>query len=263
MSSQSSNSTGPILFAVSAPGTYTFHIQGIIDRHPNCSNISDVTSTISITVTVGQADQAQDQGAPSCNSGVGEPVSVTTGNVYLDQTDYRLPGRGDGLEIGRSYNSKKQASGLFGFGWTSILDESISTYGSLLLRVNLPDGGAIYFSRASTSDAFIPRHRSPGYRDVVKNVDNTYTLTFRDGSVHQFNTSGKLVSFSDRNGNTNSLTYTGANPTSLTDASGRTITFGYDGYGLIGSMSDSTGTIATYTHSFWGRLTEVAYADGS
>src|SRR6266850_4630636 len=263
LDSRSADSTGPILISASAPGTYTFHIQGIIDRHPNCSNISDHTEIVTFTVQVGEADGAQDLGTQSCNNGIGELVNVTNGNMYHQQTDYRLPGIGSGVQITRTYNSKNQVAGLFGFGWSSILDESIKTYGSFLLRVTMPDNRAIYFSRVSTNDPYTPKQRLESYSQVVKNANNTYTLTFKDGSVHQFNTSGKLVSFADRNGNTVNLSYTGANPTTVTDASGRTVTLTYDGYGLIGSMSNSTGAIATYTHGFWGRLTNVTYPDGS
>ena len=99
---------------------------------------------------------------------------------------------------------------------------------------------------------------------MVKNLDNTYTLTFKDGRVHQFNTSGKLVSFADQNGNTISLTLNGSgNPVTITDASGRTVNLTYNGYTKIATMSDSTGTIATYTHAYLGRLTSVTYPDGS
>jgi hypothetical protein len=34
-----------------------------------------------------------------------------------------LPGIGDGLEIKRTYNSGNQTAGLFGYGWSSILDD--------------------------------------------------------------------------------------------------------------------------------------------
>ena len=262
LNSQASNSTGPISFTPAAPGTYTFHIQGIIDRHPNCPAIPDHTGVISITIQVGDTDVATEWGDASCK-GVGEPVNVTTGNVYLHQTDYRLPGIGAGLEITRTYNSKKQVAGLFGFGWTSVLDESIKVYGTLLIRLNLADGRSVYLSRPNTAAAYAPSRPMDLRGQVVKNVNGSFTLTFIDGSVHQFNANGKLISFADRNGNTNTLNYTGSNPTSITDPSGRTITLTYDSYGLIGAMSDSTGTIATYTHGFWGRLTNVTYPDGS
>lgn len=81
--------------------------------------------------------------------------------------------------------------------------------------------------------------------------------------MHQFNTSGKLVSFADPNGNTVTLSYTNGFPTTITDAVGRTVTIANDGSGAIASISDNTGTIATYTHWFWGILNGVTYADGS
>src|SRR5262249_47203831 len=194
LDSHSANSTGAPVFGVAAPGTYTFYFQGIIDRNPNCPSIPDHTDIVSITVTVGAADNAQNRGeCDECackvatTPAVGKPINVTTGNMYLQQTDYTLPGIGSALEINRTYNSQNQSTGLFGFGWSSLLDESLVTYGSLLLRINLPDGGAVYFSRSSTSDPFTPKQRLQAYRDVVQNSDNTYTLTFRDGSTHQFN----------------------------------------------------------------------------
>src|SRR4030095_15250684 len=127
----------------------------------------------------------------------------------LQQTDYRLPGIGDGLEITRSYNSNNQTTGLFGYGWSSILDESVVTYGSNLLRLNQPDGRAAYLTRSSPSAPYEGVGAFNFYGQVVKNPDNTYTLTFKDGRVHQFNANGRLVSFADRNGNTTTLTQIG------------------------------------------------------
>lgn len=54
----------------------------------------------------------QDYGRPSCEASVGKPVNVTTGNMFLHQTDYRLPGIGEVIDVTRSYNSVVQASGL-------------------------------------------------------------------------------------------------------------------------------------------------------
>ena len=36
---------------------------------------------------------------------VGEPVNVTNGNMWLEQTDYSLPGIGEPIVINRFYNS--------------------------------------------------------------------------------------------------------------------------------------------------------------
>ncbi len=260
--SHSANTTGPVYFTLSLPGTYTFRFYASINI-TGCYMLPDLTPESTVTIYVSPNDGARDSGDPDC-AGVGQPVNVTNGNMYLQQTDYRLPGIGDGLEITRSYNSSNQTAGLFGFGWSSILDQSVVTYGTNLLRLNLADGRAVYLTRSSMSAPFLPAHPLNFYGQVVKNVDNTYTLTFMDGRVHQFNANGRLVSFADRNGNTTTLTLNGSgNPTTITDPSGRTITITYDSYTKIATISDSTGTIATYVHAFWNRLTSVTYADGS
>ena len=184
--------------------------------------------------------------------------------MYIQQTDYRLPGFGEGLEVTRTYNSKMQRSGIFGFGWSSAFDESINAYGTTLLRLNLPDARGVYFSRPSTSEAYLPKKPLDLHGQIVKNADNTYTLTFADGRIHQFNTSGKLVSMADRHSNTITLTYdANARPITVTDASGRTLTLTYNSSGKVGSIADASGTIATYTHATLARLSSVTYADGS
>jgi hypothetical protein len=190
--SHSANTTGPLYFTLSLPGTYTFRFYATINI-TGCYIYPDVTPQSSVTVYVSANDDGANNGTNPCD--VGEPVNVTNGNMYLQQTDYRLPGIGDGLEITRTYNSKNQTAGLFGYGWSSILDESVVAYGTNLLRLNLPDGRAAYFTRSSPSAPYVAVGAFNFYGQVVKNADNTYTLTFKDGRVHQFNANGRLVSF--------------------------------------------------------------------
>ena len=268
--SSSADTSGPNYYTPPYAGTYKFHIEAIINTTP--CNLTPSLIETTITIYVGDNDRTVNAGGDSCASGagpttVGEPVNVTTGNTYLNQTDYVLPGKiygGDGLEITRHYNSHWQRTGLFGYGWSSILDESINSYGTSLVRLNLPDGRAVYLGRTAGSGPYVPKGPLDFYGQVVKNADNTYTLTFKDRRIHQFNANGKLTSFADRNGNTNTLTLNASGkPTLITDASGRTVTLTYDSYGLINSMTDTLGTIATYTHIFYGRLSAVTYPDGS
>jgi len=262
LDTRASNSSGPLHFYLAYPGTYTFRINAIINKTP-CNIEPGETEVIRITITVGQDDKAPNNGPKPCQE-VGRPVNVTNGNMYLQQTDYRLPGIGAGLDITRTYNSTKQTAGLFGVGWSSILDESVVAYGTLLVRLNLADGRAVYFARDSVGQPFNPLSIMGFYGQIVKNVDNSYTLTFRDGSLHQFNANGKLTSFADPNGNTITLTLnTSGNPITITDASGRTVTLTYDSQSQIASISDGSGTIATYARLSFGRLSSVTYADGS
>jgi len=85
----------------------------------------DQTEAVTITIFVG--DGGSDLGASACNGAigsVGKPVNVTNGNMYLQQTDYRLPGRGEGLDLTRTYNSQSSRTGIFGLGWTTPYEES-------------------------------------------------------------------------------------------------------------------------------------------
>lgn len=263
INSASSDTTGPNYQYAGWKGTYKFRIFANINTTP-CNLAPNQTEEKIITVHVGDNDDGPNCGTTSCNVNVGKPINVTNGNMYLQQTDYRLPGFGSGLELTRTYNSKLQRSGVFGFGWSTILDESIQTYDPRLLRLNLADGRAVYFARATTAAPYVPVPPGDFRGQIVQNVDSTYTLTLKDGGVHQFGANGKLLSFTDSNNNTITLSYDGSvRPVTITDAAGRTVTLAYNSEGKVGSMSDSTGTIATYTHSFWGRLAQVAYPDGS
>jgi len=59
------------------------------------------TTTVTLQVIAGDVDA----GATTCQSGVGDPINVTSGNMYLHQTDYLLPGVGPTINVTRTYNS--------------------------------------------------------------------------------------------------------------------------------------------------------------
>lgn len=150
----------------------------------------------------------QDRGAPSPPSTpmeVGEPINVTNGNMWLVQRDYALGGRGEPVEIDRFYNSMIQSSRLFGFGWSTGLDESIQLFGDKMIRYLRSDGKAIYFGRSETNLPYFSF--SPAVSGTISsNPDGTFKLSFRDGSSRLFNSTGKLVSISDRQGNETHIT---------------------------------------------------------
>ncbi len=264
LDSSSSDSNGPTVFTAVIPGRYDFHLQAIYDQTP-CQIGAGSSDIQTFTIFVGDGDDANLGPENSCPESVGKPVNVTNGNMWLQQTDYSVPGLGADMEIKRTYNSRMQRSGIFGYGWYTVFDESITQFGAHLLKVKLPDGKAIFFGSDGAGSSFKVQQGLDFQGQVVQNDDGSYTLTFKDKRVHQFNSSGKLVSMADRNGNTTTITYdaNGVNPVSLADPSGRTLNLTYDAYGLVGSISDALGTVATYTHGFWGRLTAVDYPDGS
>jgi RHS repeat-associated protein len=194
---------------------------------------------------------------------VAQPVNVTNGNMWVQQPDYKLPGIGENIEINRFYNSMSTRSGLFGLGWTTVYDQSVAVFGDNLVRLNAPDGKAVYFVRTNTSDPFV-NVTSDVRGQIVKNTDNTYTLTFKDGKSQKFGTDGGLLWLKDRNGNQTTLTYTSGVLSSVTDAVGRTLTFTTNGSGKVTEIADSTGTAADYEYyTSTDKLKTVTFPDGS
>ena len=210
----------------------------------------------------------EDQGAglPHPNrapNAVGCPVNVTNGNMYLTHADYVLSGTGAGIRISRTYNSLlADKDGIFGKGWASRYDEQITAQGSLSARLSLADGRAVYFRRDDVNSPFEAVSRD-FYGQLVKNADGTYTVTFKGGSVHEFNSGGKLTGLKDRSGNQTTLTYDASGSlTSMTDAFGRVLTVATVG-GRVTRVSDALGKVADYVYNADGTLQSATYADNS
>src|SRR5262249_545843 len=211
------------------------------------------------TVSLFVFGDCENCGATSCQAHIGGPVNVTTGNMYLQQNDHQLPSVGYSSGEGPTYNSDSQGVGLFGRGWSSQYDESILAYDASLARFNQSDGRAVYFGKIGS--VFSARER-----DVHAQLSdaNGFTLTLTNGSVEQFNSSGKLVSRADRGGNTTSIAYdVNGHLSAVTDAFGRSLTINTNANGLATSISDSLGTIASYTYGGNNELLSVTYADNS
>lgn len=194
---------------------------------------------------------------------VRRPVNVTNGNVYLWQKDYSVPGAGEALNVTRTYNSLSTYSGLFGASWTTQYDERISASNNFLLRLQLPEGRLIHFVRKNDSSPFTP-YTAGFYGQIVKNTDNTFTLTFKDGRTHSFSSAGVLTSLTDRHNNQTVLNYDGLGRlASIVDPFGRTLTVSTDGAGRVTGLSDTVGTVAAYVYNTNGTLQSVTYADNS
>jgi RHS repeat-associated protein len=222
-----------------------------------------------VTLFVLDSDDAENAGvcSPCAGSGgavaVGGPVNVTNGNMYLQQTDYQLPGVGPELNITRTYNSTVNKVGLFGRGWSTVYDASIKAYDASFIRLNLPDGRAIYFTRPNSSGPFAPVEKD-FHGQLTQNGAGGFNLTFKDGSIHQFNAAGKLLSLADRYNNQTALSYDpGGKLVSATDPFGRVLSFITNANGQVNAISDSMGTIATYTFGASNQLLSVIYADSS
>jgi RHS repeat-associated protein len=176
----------------------------------------------------------------------GKPVNNATGDETEEQTDIQIGGRGPGLRLKRTYDSfaaVEAKEGPFGLGWSAPYNDSLEVKGELVI-VHQDDGSAIEFYKSGSA------YTQGGWDEARLVKEGTsYVYTLPDQSKLEFNSEGKLVKESDRDGNSNTLTYKESKLEKVKDGARRLLTFKYNGEGLVESVKDPLGHVASYTYS--------------
>lgn len=187
------------------------------------------------------------------------PVNSATGNLPYSVQDALIKGKPLFIQFVRIYNSLDFESGPLGNGWTFNYGMSLSPYGQEgVIAVKWGDG---------SRKVFLPNvdgsYRSPyGTQSALsKAADGTFTLTHKRGTRYHFNLGGRLDLITDRNGNTLTLAYGGADLLSITDAAGKALTFLHDARGRITRMTDPSGAVTQYAYDAAGDLVQVSAPD--
>ena len=194
----------------------------------------------------------------------GDPVNTATGNYVYEQEDLALPGPGVPLRFTRAYNSRAASEvgapgAPLGYGWTHgyritlarDADRVVTTWGDGHTETFASDGAGGFLPQYGVSDT------------LTDNGDGTFTLGKRDGTRYVFDTDGRVASISDRNDNTLTLAYAGANLTQITDSVGRVITLDHDGAGRITQIVDPLGRTLRFTYDANGDLIEAEDPNGN
>lgn len=216
---------------------------------------------------------------PAKGLSAGQPIDLSTGDVYVMQTDVRIAGLGGGLSLERTWNSvwpdKETAyrQGLFGPNWRSTFEERVFTGSDGYMKYSRGDGSFWSFG-------FNPSAPNPGDGSAVFGLASpanqtaaliqgatSWTLTFQSGEQKVFDfTTGYLLSISDRNGNTTTLSYDSAfRLNGVTDPASRHLYFSYAtpfSYLITGVTSD-VGISLTYSYDEQGRLIQVTKPDNT
>ena len=189
-----------------------------------------------------------------------DPVSFVSGALTHSHTDIAVPGRGIPLEFTRNYASTgTSTAGDLGWGWTHSYSSKLTVGSSGDVEVQYPGGGSVYF--INTSGTLTPPRGI--YDALVKNVDNTYTLTTKSQVRFNYDANGQFASIKDRNNNTTTLAYNGSGQlTSVSDPSGRQLVFTPDSNGRIGQITDPLGRTVTFGYGANGDLTSVTDVKG-
>ncbi|MDD4591751.1 MAG: DUF6531 domain-containing protein [Parabacteroides sp.] len=170
----------------------------------------------------------------------GSNANLKTGNLYHDQ---QL-----GI-LSLSYNSIDTYDGPVGKKWTHNYDLKLTILtGNTTLILKTEDGNVIYFHLSGT--IYYPEAISGDTSRIVKNANNTYTRTLKNGEIQQYSTTGLLTSITDRNCNATTLTYSGSNLVSIVDKNNRTTT-----------ITTTNGKITAITDPL-GRAYSLAYTNG-
>jgi RHS repeat-associated protein len=163
-----------------------------------------------------------------CPAGsVGTPVLVATGSVQTDETD-PLPQQ-NVLHLSQAYDSDNPTQGLFGVGWTSLLDSSLTTHGSgsdqvvvITTESHMP---YMFYLVGSQYTQLWPKGRNAS---ATLSGNSSAGWAFREAgsqTVRSFSGAGRLLKI-----------------TSLRER--RDLTISYDGNSLPTRIDDSWGNVA-------------------
>ncbi len=154
----------------------------------------------------------------------------------------------------------------FGLGWFGSHDTLLVDSGPLATILQA-DGRYVAFTRVGSDY----QAQNGEFSSLLHNGDGTWTRTFRDGARQEFNADGRLARVEDRYGNFQAILYESngkffANGTwglttrirQVTDTSGNTFDFAYDGNGWLASITDNSGRVYPFAHDAAGHLTSAS-----
>jgi RHS repeat-associated protein len=180
------------------------------------------------------------QGVRRWQSYVGDPASASTGNHVQQIEVVRIPGLG-GTEMALilSYNGLNEEAGLFGRGFSTLADMRLQQYYDGSVMIWMPDGQGQYWQ--ADGDGFVGWE---GVQGELEAVEGGFRLTQPDQTVIEFQATGlegRVVRIEDRHGNGVSFLWAGEGQLSaITDDSGRSLIFGYDG-DFVSAVTDPIG----------------------
>jgi YD repeat-containing protein len=209
-------------------------------------------------------------GGGGSNATAGRPICLLDGNTYIDQTDFNIPGLGNGLSLVRRWNSVWPSSqsafqiGLFGPNWRSTYEERVFLGSDGYVKYARSDGRFWSFGIGGPGWAVA----APANAGATLVRGGTYwTLTLKSGEQRHFDiNSGSLTAIIDRNGNTTQLSYDGLNRlVTVTDPASRHLTFTYQNNTsfLVTSVTSDVGLTVSYAYDNNNRLSQVTLPDQS
>lgn len=228
------------LDAVGVEDYWTYHTQNI--GRAGTSSVNDITGNLVFI----HPDTA--------SSGALLPVSVSHVYNLTNAGDATNPNRVNaGYGVGWRLNYSQQLASV-GPGTYSYVDEDGTTHFFVQSTRIMPDG---------TQENKFTDESGLNLSMTIQATSTTerYLVKDKSDSTLSFNANGKLTFIRDAIGNTQALTYTGTNLTTIMDGSGRVTTLVYDAAGQLTQIKDPANRTTTYGYTN-GDLTSITYPDG-
>jgi YD repeat-containing protein len=214
----------------------------------------------------------------------GNPINSSNGNKFEVATDY-VGQANNPLRFDRTYNglagyqlylnpSQPMGGHYIGAGWSA-------TYFQYLVQVTVTDSTTTY----NTVYAYRPDGRVLAFNlyggvyspdgdvsDSLLQTSSGWQYQTADDTLETYNASGQLLSISRRGQAHVTVNYgatsgPGDPPTSVIDAFGHTLQFGYlidsNSVQRLASITDPAGKSVTFTYDSYGNLASVTNSDGT
>jgi RHS repeat-associated protein len=201
----------------------------------------------------------------------GDPVDCATGDEVDAQTDLSVPALGVPFALERTYNSQAAAraasAGLFGYGWSSSFSDHLEFDSETNSITVVQENGStvVFFGQAGS----VGELSGPPWSQakLVYTNEGVYKYTLPDQETLTFNSAGRLLNESERNGNVTTVSYTenescegGCHKTlesiQISDPASRKITLTVDAAGQVETATDPMGHTVKYAYE-GGNLASV------
>jgi len=182
-----------------------------------------------------------------------DPVNTATGNFAYQRTDLVISTRSQPLEFTRSYNSANPQDGRLGWGWTHSYSVSVTENTSdSSATVRFGDGHEERYTWNESA------YEAPaGVFSQLEKIAGLFRLTFKDQTIYNFDSLGRLLTIADRNGNLTTLTYTGTLLTMVSAPDGRDLVFSYNTDSRLSQVTDPLGRTIDLNYDLAGNLVSV------
>ncbi len=239
---------------------HTYQEEGIFAWTAIASDEEDEAAIIISPLLVGDEEANKDE---DCEALVYDPIDLTTGAQRLQHNLLTVQGLVP-ITFGLDYYSRLLKVGPTGRGWEE------RHFGAYLTEF---ERGDVKINWTTNRYNFFQKNEQGGYQArqikchfdrLVKNVDNSFTLTRHSGRIYQFNAQGRLLEIGNTKGQSLELSYDSAGRLSTVTepVSGVFLTYAYNATGLLETVTDPLGREARLEYDAQQNLIKITNAAG-